>query len=55
VARYTQDGATLRLSRRLEGARGVHPPEALADLTAWLRAIAEDDVPYLVIEPGSTP
>jgi hypothetical protein len=55
VARYTQEGATLHVSRRIEGARGVHPPEAVADLAAWLRAIGQDDVPYLVIEPGQTP
>jgi transglutaminase-like putative cysteine protease len=55
VARYTQEGTTLHVSRRIEGARGVHPPEAVADLVAWLRAIGQDDVPYLVIEPGQTP
>jgi hypothetical protein len=41
--------------RRLEGARGVYAPEAVADLAAWLRAIGQDDVPYLVLETGSTP
>jgi transglutaminase-like putative cysteine protease len=51
TARYTQEGTTLTVSRRLEGARGVYPPEALPDLAAWLRAIGKDDVPYLVIEP----
>jgi hypothetical protein len=55
VARYEQKGTTLLVSRRIEGARGVHPPEAVADLAAWLRAIGQDDVPYLIIEPGSTP
>jgi transglutaminase-like putative cysteine protease len=55
VARYTQEGRTLRVSRRLEGARGVYPPESVTDLATWLRAIGEDDVPYLVIESGATP
>jgi hypothetical protein len=55
VARYTQEGSTLHVSRRIEGARGVHPPEAVTELAAWLRAIGQDDVPYLVIEPGQTP
>jgi transglutaminase-like putative cysteine protease len=54
-ARYHQDGPTLQISRTLEGARGIYPPEDLPDLTAWLRAVAEDDVAYLVIEQGSTP
>jgi transglutaminase-like putative cysteine protease len=55
VARYVQEGTTLHVSRRLSGARGIHPPEAVADLAAWLKAIGQDDVPYLVIEPGQTP
>jgi transglutaminase-like putative cysteine protease len=55
TARYTQEGNTLKVFRRLEGARGVYPPEALADLAAWLRAIGQDDVPYLVIEPEAGP
>ena len=54
-ARYHQDGSTLQISRTLEGARGIYPPEELPDLAAWLRAVAEDDVAYLVIEQGSTP
>ena len=52
---YAQDGATLHVVRRIEGARGVYPPEAVGDLVAWLRAIGQDDVPYLVIEPESHP
>jgi transglutaminase-like putative cysteine protease len=55
VARYTQEGATLHVSRRIQGARGVHPPEAVTDLAAWLRAIGQDDVPYIIIEPGQSP
>lgn len=55
TARYSQDGNSLQLSRRLEGARGVYPAEDLPDLIGWLRAIAEDDVGYLVIETGATP
>ena len=54
-AQYQQEGTTLRISRRLEGARGIYPPEDLPDLTAWLRKIALDDVTYLVLESGSTP
>jgi len=55
IATYQQEGQVLRLFRRLEGARGVYPPEDLYDLTAWFRAIAKDDVPYLVLETGATP
>jgi transglutaminase-like putative cysteine protease len=55
VARYQQQGTSLRISRRLEGARGVYPPSDLPDLTRWLREIAQDDVTYLVIETSPTP
>jgi hypothetical protein len=55
AASYHQDEATLRVTRYIEGARGIYPPEAVKDLSAWLRAIGKDDVPYLVIEPGLKP
>jgi hypothetical protein len=55
TARYHQEGSTLLLSRRLEGASGVYPPGELPDLIRWLRDVAQDDVSYLVIESGSTP
>jgi transglutaminase-like putative cysteine protease len=55
VASYNQDGTTLRVTRHIEGARGIYPPDSVTDLSAWLRAIGQDDVPYLVIEPGPTP
>ncbi|HEX6433850.1 MAG TPA: DUF3857 and transglutaminase domain-containing protein [Gemmatimonadales bacterium] len=55
TARYEQEGTALRVSRTLEGARGVYPPDELSDLTRWLREVARDDVSYLVIEPGPTP
>jgi transglutaminase-like putative cysteine protease len=54
-ALYDQEGTTLRVSRTLEGARGIYPPEDLADLTRWLRGVAQDDVSYLVIESSTTP
>jgi transglutaminase-like putative cysteine protease len=53
TATYTQEGNQLRISRRIAGARGVYPPEDLPDLTRWLRALAADDVSYIVLEPRS--
>jgi hypothetical protein len=53
--RYTQDGQTLHVVREFEGARGVYPPGDVGDLVKWLRAVAADDVPYLVIDSGATP
>jgi hypothetical protein len=55
TARYDQQGTTLHIVRSLEGTRGIYPPEDLPDLTGWLRAVAQDDVAYLVIERNPTP
>jgi transglutaminase-like putative cysteine protease len=55
AARYRQDGDTLLVSRRLEGSRGVYPPDSITDLADWLRSIGQDDVPYLAIQSQATP
>src|SRR3954451_9458080 len=55
AARYRQDGDTLLVTRRLQGARGVFPPDSIGDLTEWLRNIGQDDVSYLAIESKATP
>jgi len=52
-AEYVQDGRTVRVTRRLTGARGTEPPERVGELIEWIRAIARDDVPYLVLEHPS--
>jgi transglutaminase-like putative cysteine protease len=50
AATYTQDGQTVRIERRLAGARGIEPPGRVGDLIAWLKRIAADDTEYLVFE-----
>ena len=47
---YTQVGRELRIVRRTTGARGVHPPDQVGGLLAFLRAVARDDVRYIVLE-----
>jgi transglutaminase-like putative cysteine protease len=49
---YRQQGDTVRVERELTGARGMEPPERVGQLITWLKAIAADDAPYLVL---STP
>lgn len=55
TATYSQERDTLYVRRRLEGARGVYRPETFPDLVAWFRALAADDVPYLVLTPSGAP
>jgi len=47
---YVQDGRTLRVVRRVEGARGVEPPDRVAELVAFMRAIAQDDARLIMLE-----
>jgi transglutaminase-like putative cysteine protease len=46
---YAEENGVLRLTRTLTGATGVQPPERLADLTKWMRAVAADDVKFIVL------
>jgi hypothetical protein len=50
-ARYAQQGRVLEVTRRLSGAgEGIEPPHRIGGLIAWLKDLAKDDVPYLVLE-----
>jgi transglutaminase-like putative cysteine protease len=46
---YAQEGDELRVTRRMRGARGVHPPSARPQLAEWLRAAAKDDATLVVL------
>lgn len=47
---YTQEGRELRVQRRVEGRRGVQAPDKVADLIAFMRAIARDDPRLIMLE-----
>jgi transglutaminase-like putative cysteine protease len=46
---YVQDGTRLRIRRRLVGQVRIEPPEAAADLIAWLHEVSRDDIRVLVL------
>ena len=48
-AEYTQQGNVIRLARHIEGTTGIQPPQALADLATWLRAVGVDDAKMIVL------
>lgn len=54
-SRYSQDGRVLRISTRMAGADGVYPKERIADLRAWLKTIASDEVSSIVARPTPAP
>jgi uncharacterized protein DUF3857/transglutaminase superfamily protein len=46
---YAEENGVLRLRRQIIGATGVQPPEKLPELAAWMRAVAADDVKFIVL------
>jgi transglutaminase-like putative cysteine protease len=52
-AEYRQTGRTLRASREMGGLRGLVPPDSMAALRAWLRAVGEDRTAMIVLDRGT--
>jgi hypothetical protein len=50
TAEYRQEGQELVVVRTMIGRDGLEPPEKIAALVSWLRAVAKDDVKYIVLE-----
>jgi transglutaminase-like putative cysteine protease len=46
---YVEQNGTLTLTRDITGATTVQPPEKIAELVAWLKAVASDDAKFIVL------
>jgi transglutaminase-like putative cysteine protease len=53
TAEYAQNGAELRVTRRMSGHRGTAPPDSVDALISWLRAISKDNVKFIVLQPAA--
>lgn len=53
-ATYAQEGRQLRVERRFFGARGTLPPDSVTELITWLKAVAADDAPFVVVDITGT-
>jgi hypothetical protein len=51
-AEYRQEGRDLTITRSMSGRKGVEPPDRIGALITWLRAVAKDDVTYIVLDRG---
>jgi hypothetical protein len=52
-SRYVMEGRTLVMRRRLEGvSEGIVAPERLAEVVAWMRAVAVDDLEFVTLTPA---
>jgi hypothetical protein len=50
---YRQEGRDLVVTRLMSGRKGIEPREKIGALIAFLRAVAGDDVRYIVLERTS--
>ena len=51
---YRMDGRDLIMRRVLTGqGNGVHPPERIAEVIAWMRAVAVDDHEFITLTPAA--
>jgi transglutaminase-like putative cysteine protease len=46
---YSESNGVLHLTRQITGAIGVEPPDRLTALVAWMRAVAADDVKFILL------
>ncbi|MGH7128521.1 MAG: hypothetical protein ACREIV_08115 [Planctomycetaceae bacterium] len=46
---YSQEGRVLRIVRMESSAVGIHPPERLADVIAFFRAISADENNHTIV------
>ncbi|HEY2849850.1 MAG TPA: hypothetical protein VGI97_08230, partial [Gemmatimonadaceae bacterium] len=54
-ATYSQDGRVLRVAHTLSGNKNVFPKEKYADLKAWMKAIAADNVDAIALTSTIVP
>ncbi|MES2521172.1 MAG: DUF3857 domain-containing transglutaminase family protein [Gemmatimonadota bacterium] len=49
---WTTNGREIRLVRRVQGGRGIVPPERIAEVIVWLNAVGSDDYDFLSLRPA---
>jgi hypothetical protein len=52
---WTVKGDEIRLVRRIHGGRGIFPPERIAEVIVWLKAVGADDYEFLSLRPAPVP
>lgn len=53
-AEYSQEGRVLRITHNITGSKGVFPKEKYAELKAWLKSIAADNVDAIALLSTAT-
>jgi transglutaminase-like putative cysteine protease len=52
---WTVQGREIHLVRRIQGSRGIFPPERIAEVIVWLKAVGADDYEFLSLRPAPVP
>lgn len=50
---YSLQDRVLRITRTVQGARGVYAPQRIGEIIAWLKTVAADDVEFIQLTPPS--
>lgn len=48
---YSLQDGVLRITRTVQGARGVYAPQRIGEIIAWLKTVAADDVEFIQLMP----
>ncbi len=52
---WTQEGREVHLVRRIQGQRGVFPPQRISEIIVWLKTVGADDYEFLSLRPAPVP
>ncbi|MBL0169604.1 MAG: DUF3857 domain-containing transglutaminase family protein [Gemmatimonadaceae bacterium] len=52
---WTQEGREVHLIRRIQGQRGVFPPQRISEVIVWLKTVGADDYEFLSLRPAPVP
>lgn len=52
---WTQKGQDVQLIRKVQGGRGIFPPERIAEVIVWLKAVGADDYEFLSLRRAQVP
>lgn len=52
---WSQEGRVVRLVRRIQGQRGIFPPQRISEVIVWLKTVGADDYEFLSLRPAPVP
>jgi hypothetical protein len=50
---WTQQGDEVRLVRRIQGLRGIHPPQRISEVVSWFAVVGADNNEFLTLVPAT--